>query len=474
MAFLRKIGLRVRIVLVFQTTIAVMLALVCWFFYTQGSWIFREELRSSLKAQAATAALVIDGDLHQSVKNEKDPAYRIIHSQLRKLREVDPFVKGVYTIKPLYPRQNVWQFVVDAESPGGPLYAAPGRRYDATQDPVLGEGWHGPSASKALYSDEYGEWLSGYAPILNKSGKTVAILGLDVSAKNYLDYRAALARNALGIFLLSLLLSGLIVVSVTRRIADPLENERRLNRDRIEGLKQADRIKDDFLSVISHELRTPLNGIMGFGSILLDELQGLLNPPQRRSVEKILMSTDRMLELVDSLLDFTRLRAGLFSIFPKETPYPVLLREAIVSMRPLARAKGLEIECEVSVPGEVSLDRQRIFQVLANLIANAVKFTPPGGKVAIRAFIEENRLVTEVMDSGIGIEKEDLPRLFAPFQQLDAGLTRGVEGTGIGLSICKEILTLHGGFIEAESEGRDKGCTFRFVLPTVPKGESPT
>ncbi|HEY9765229.1 MAG TPA: HAMP domain-containing sensor histidine kinase, partial [Chroococcales cyanobacterium] len=242
----------------------------------------------------------------------------------------------------------------------------------------------------------------------------------------------------------------------------------------IEGLKQADRLKDDFLSVISHELRTPLNGIMGFGSILLDELQGLLNPPQRRSVEKILMSTDRMLELVDSLLDFTRLRAGLFSIFPKKTPYPVLLQEAVVSMRPLARAKGIEIESEVFVPSEVSLDRQRIFQVLANLISNALKFTPRGGKVAVSAFVEENRLVTEVRDSGIGIDEEDLPRLFSPFQQLDTGLTRGVEGTGIGLSICKEILTLHGGFIEAESEGRDKGCTFRFVLPAVPKGESPT
>ncbi|HBN07212.1 MAG TPA: hypothetical protein DD435_00715 [Cyanobacteria bacterium UBA8530] len=261
-------------------------------------------------------------------------------------------------------------------------------------------------------------------------------------------------------------------VVVARDISDRerLEKERalmRIEKERIRALKNADRLKDEFLSIISHELRNPLNAIMGFGSILDDELLGPLNPKQHELLSKLLHSSDRMLSLINDLLDFAKMRAGKFQISFHPTSYPPLVEEAVHLMEPQARAKGISIETSIDVPGDFfSLDGERIVQVLLNLLSNSIKCTPEGGKIFLRAFLEGDLLVTEVTDTGIGIAKEDLPRLFIPFQQLDMELTRKVSGTGLGLIISKGIVEAHGGKISAISPGLGKGATFTFSLPS--------
>ncbi|HBN09011.1 MAG TPA: hypothetical protein DD435_10315 [Cyanobacteria bacterium UBA8530] len=256
---------------------------------------------------------------------------------------------------------------------------------------------------------------------------------------------------------------GILILAV--EVSERVEKER-LQRRQVESLQQADRIKDEFLSVISHELRTPLNAVIGFGSLLEDEAFGPLTPEQLDPVRKILRGADHMLLLIDDLLDFARMQAGKFGITVNDTDYPYLVDETVDSFQLTARQKKLKLEKEVEIPVPVCLDRRRIQQVISNLLANAIKFTPEGGLIRIRAFIEDGRVVTEVSDNGIGISPEELPKLFHPFKQLDMGLTRRAGGVGLGLSISKAIVEAHGGSIEARSEV-GKGSTFLFKIPAA-------
>lgn len=234
--------------------------------------------------------------------------------------------------------------------------------------------------------------------------------------------------------------------------------------DRIEALQEADRVKDEFLSIISHELRTPLNGIMGFSSLLYDQVPGGLNEQQQDFLRRILASSERMLSLVNDLLDFARMQAGQFGIAPAETEVGTLIEEAVAAFEPQAHTKRIPIQTCVRTP-KAYLDRERIFQVLSNLLSNALKFTPEGGTIRVEGRAEGEKLVLEVTDNGIGIAPEDQAKLFHPFRQLDMGLTRAVGGVGLGLSISKNIVAAHGGTLTVKSPGIDQGSTFRIELP---------
>jgi signal transduction histidine kinase len=229
-------------------------------------------------------------------------------------------------------------------------------------------------------------------------------------------------------------------------------------------LRAADRHKDEFLSVISHELRTPLNFIMGFASILDDEVAGELSENQHDYLQRIMYGAERMLHLVDDLLDFAKMQAGKLVLMPHEVPYEPLVDEVIRTLTPLAAQKGITLASEVEVPQPPHLDDQRIGQVLTNLINNGIKFTGEGGRVSVCAWIEADRIVTEVTDTGKGIAPEDLPGLFVRFKQLDMSATREAGGTGLGLSITRAMVEAHGGTIGMRSRP-GQGSTFYFTLP---------
>ncbi|MGE5707544.1 MAG: PocR ligand-binding domain-containing protein [Bacteroidota bacterium] len=256
------------------------------------------------------------------------------------------------------------------------------------------------------------------------------------------------------------------VLERTRQLEAASAEKLRLQEVQIETLKQADRLKDDFLSAITHELRTPLNAIMGFGSILDDELMGPVSEQQHDILAKLLKSSDRMLSLVDDLLDFAKIKAGKFTVYPRETDYPPLVQETVALMASQAEAKGIALDLELRTPlPPVRVDGPRIQQVLTNLLSNAIKFTPRGGRILVKALTVGDKLVTEVTDDGIGIAEQDLSQLFKPFQQLHAGLSRMAVGTGLGLSLSKGIVEAHGGTISASSPGLGKGTTFCFTIP---------
>ena len=263
---------------------------------------------------------------------------------------------------------------------------------------------------------------------------------------------------------------GVIVIAqdVSDRVA-----RARLQDATISQLREVDRLKDEFLSVISHELRTPLNFIMGFASLLDDEVVGALNPEQRRYVDRILSGTDRMLLLVQDLLDFAAMQAGRFTLQRCPASPRALMTEVAAALRPLADQRGVALRLEAAPEELVMVDGARIVQVLTNLAANGLKFTPAGGVVTLNAAVTATAtgrtLTMAVADTGIGIAADDLPKLFTRFQQLNMGSTREAGGTGLGLSIVKALVEAHGGTVAVES-APGQGSTFSFTIPLPAAG----
>jgi signal transduction histidine kinase len=255
---------------------------------------------------------------------------------------------------------------------------------------------------------------------------------------------------------------GVLIVGaeVTDRVA-----AHRYQAERIERLEELDRLKDHFLAIISHELRTPLNAIMGFGSVLEDGVAGPISDGQARYVGKMLAATDTLLALIDDLLDMGRMRAGRFTIAPGPVALPALLDRAVDAMRLQAERGGhaLTVTLPPGLPAPWA-DADRIVQVLTNLIANAIKFSPAGGPIEIAVAHARRRLRFTVADRGPGIAPADRERIFEPFVQLDGGATRARGGAGLGLAICRGLVEAHGGTIGVEP-GVAGGSVFWFELP---------
>jgi signal transduction histidine kinase len=229
-------------------------------------------------------------------------------------------------------------------------------------------------------------------------------------------------------------------------------------------LMEASRLKSQFLANMSHELRTPLNSIIGFSKVLLNRLDGDLSERQEAYVRSVHNSSRHLLELINGILDFSRIEAGKFEMRPERVNLHDLVDECIESSLPLVRDKRIKIEKDVPVElPDIHCDRTRIKQVLLNLLSNAIKFTA-SGRVLVQARREPEVLHVSVADTGIGISQADLARLFEPFQRLDNPLAQQADGTGLGLAISKKFVELHRGRIWAESR-ESQGSTFHFTLP---------
>ena len=257
---------------------------------------------------------------------------------------------------------------------------------------------------------------------------------------------------------------GTLVMSAIRDIT-----ERQLQNLRVQ---EANRLKSEFLANMSHELRTPLNGIIGFAEFLVDEIPGPLNDKQREYLQDILNSGNHLLQLINDVLDLSKIEAGKMDLSPERFSLAGAVEDSLTVIHSLARQKRIHVSSTVAPEiGEVLLDRAKLRQVLYNLLSNAVKFTDEGGAVSIAAApLDGDRFRLRVTDTGIGIRQEDFRRLFVEFQQLDSGSSRRFQGTGLGLALTRKILEIQGGTIEVESEV-GKGSTFTVVLPREVPGE---
>jgi PAS domain S-box-containing protein len=235
----------------------------------------------------------------------------------------------------------------------------------------------------------------------------------------------------------------------------------------------ADRIKSAFLATMSHELRTPLNSIIGFTGIVLQELAGPLTGEQKKQLGMVKGSARHLLELINDVLDLSKIEAGQLEVSCEPFDIRASVTHVIESMKPMAERKAIALNCilEADVPDTMRGDRRRTEQILLNLLNNAVKFTDTGSVTLEIATTEDAMLSISVADTGIGIKPEDLASLFQPFQQVDSGLTRHHDGTGLGLTICRRLTDLMGGSITATSEWK-VGSRFTALLPLNPMGAS--
>ncbi len=230
-------------------------------------------------------------------------------------------------------------------------------------------------------------------------------------------------------------------------------------------LQKANTVKDTFISTVSHELRTPLTSIIGYITILLEGVFGPLTEEQRDSLEVVLRRGKDLQALISDLLNVSRIDAGRLEIRKKNYDLSKELRslEEVFREKLLESSLALTIETPDDFP-RVYADRDRINQVLFNLVGNAIKFTPPGGKITIRAARRNDAIGISVSDTGIGIAPEELDKIFERFYQIDNHDGREYGGTGLGLAIVRDIIELHGGSIKAKS-ARGEGTTFTFVIP---------
>jgi PAS domain S-box-containing protein len=239
----------------------------------------------------------------------------------------------------------------------------------------------------------------------------------------------------------------------------------------LEKAKELDQLKSGFVNAVSHELRTPLTSILGYAEFLEDQVGGSLSSTQGEFVHQIQESAGRLSRLVDDLLDFARIDSGTFQLTHETRDLAPKIREIVASFRPQAAAARQVLTLELpDGPLTLNVDANRIGQVLANLLSNALKFTPPEGHITVRALPTAEGVRVEVEDSGEGIPAEALPRLFQRFSQLESGMRKG--GTGLGLSISKALVEAHGGTIGV-APAEPHGARFWFTLPAEGAGAPP-
>jgi PAS domain S-box-containing protein len=299
-----------------------------------------------------------------------------------------------------------------------------------------------PEKARAGYEQVFSEGFVRDYPlaIRHKSGRITDVL---YNASVYTDDKG----NVLGVF------------AAARDVTERKRFER--------SLEEASRMKSEFLANMSHELRTPLNGIIGFAEFLVDGKPGSLNEKQVEYLGDILNSGRHLLQLINDVLDLAKVESGKMEFNPESFSLVRAIDEVRAVAKPLAQKKLVKVTASVA-PGldRVQIDQQKFKQVLYNLLSNGIKFTDEGGAVEIHARpVPEGFFELSVKDTGIGIQKEDIGKLFREFEQLESGASRRYEGTGLGLALTKKIVELQGGEISVESVP-GLGSTFRVTLRT--------
>ena len=232
------------------------------------------------------------------------------------------------------------------------------------------------------------------------------------------------------------------------------------------GVQEASRLKDQFIATLSHELRTPLNAILGYARMVRSGL--ISGDRQHRAVETIERNATSLAQIVEDVLDVSRIISGKMRLEVQPVDIADVIRNAVAGVIPAADAKGVRIEQLIDPDASpVSGDPERLQQVIWNLMSNAVKFTGRGGRVQVRVLRADAHVDIVVTDTGIGIPRGFLPHLFEAFRQADASFGRERGGLGLGLNITRQLVEMHGGTIEASSEGEGKGATFRVRLPLM-------
>ena len=258
-----------------------------------------------------------------------------------------------------------------------------------------------------------------------------------------------------------------------------LEEEKKKLSEAKQEVEAANRAKTEFLANMSHELRTPLNHIIGFTELVVDKRFGSLNETQTEYLRDVLSSGKHLLSLINDVLDLSKVEAGKLQLEPNDVNLKILLENCLVMVREKAMKKKIQLSLDTDgIPRTIEADERKLKQVMYNLLSNATEFTPKDGTIAVFAKRaqphehEDSPMTHEcdlveicVRDNGIGLEAGDLERIFNPFEQIGVSGGRKNPGTGLGLSVSRSLVDLHGGRIWAKSRGKGQGSSFHLLLP---------
>jgi signal transduction histidine kinase len=276
------------------------------------------------------------------------------------------------------------------------------------------------------------------------------------------------------------------LASANLALSAEIEERAKIEKERVQLLKReqvarleaerANRLKDEFLATLSHELRTPLNAIMGWAHVLTQSSHD--RDTVHRAATVIRQNATSQAQLIDDILDVSRIIGGRLVIESGLVPLKRVIEDAIDSLMPAATAKSITVTRDLADGLNVLGDRDRLQQVVWNLVSNAFKFTPKGGSVAVRLAESNGDVCIEVKDTGIGIPSEFLPFVFDRFRQADSSMSRRHNGLGLGMAIVRHLVELHGGTVAVESPGENQGTTFKLHLPRhvgpIPAEKQPT
>lgn len=468
------------IVIVFMISMVALSCFTVFSMYQDAKSDLREELRQKLVGVVKTGALMVDVEKHSQLKTREDEntvAYKELKATLQSIRDENPDITYIYTMVKSG-KENMWLFVVDAEE-DPELVSHIGDEYDVSPYPQMQLAFDGPIADEEISSDKWGAWLSAYAPIYDAQGKAVAILGIDMAADRVIVEERGIKEKAIVVFILSLIFTTVVAFLLLQLFKKKMKLERQLREyygqleQKVEErtkelqkaygeLKELDRMKDEFVQNVSHELKTPMGIILGSVNILMETD---LDDENREILELSKRNIWRLNRLVSDLLDFSKIESGTRELNIESLDMNEVIEESVTEMHNLADTNNVTLKTtpQKDLP-LIKGDKDAIKQIFTNLLSNAIKFNEKGGKVVISAEKEGDAVKVSVSDTGTGIPKDKIPKLFTRFYQIDGSTTRKYPGTGLGLAIVRRLVEMHGGKIWVESE-LGKGSKFTFTLP---------
>ncbi len=438
-----------------------------------------DAVRSELAQLARVAASLVDADRHDAVARpelEGSPEHLRVLAPLVRFHQTTHDVIYVYTLmlrdgKPYFGLDGAYQYKVPGDTqPHDPPFTP----YSGDDPDLLRALTAGTvEVNREIVHEPVHSYLSAYAPFRDASGRVVGIVGIDMWVRD-LNERLARLRNialiALGGLVFLSTLTGLGVFRFRTAAAVAEERDRQAVADLAaarDAAEQSSRAKSAFLAMMSHELRTPLNAIIGYGELMQEDLVDRGDTAMASDVGRMLTASRHLTAIIGDILDYSKLEAGRVALVSAPLAPVPLLVELIELMKPVATARGVALVLDA--PAGVAPfagDALRLRQVLLNLLGNAVKFTERGA-VAVRlrqATRGRRRVIVTVHDTGTGIPRDNLHRLFQPFSQVDSSSTRAAGGTGLGLAISRRLVEMMRGTLRVKSRvGR--GSTFRVSLP---------